>query len=64
MGSDDLHDGLTQFVMASHAHLETSRHARAVGNEERAERELEQGLRYLKEAVLEYRRKVNGLRAL
>jgi len=60
----DLHDGLTQFVMASHAHLEAFRRAHADGKEERAARELEQGLRYLKEAVLESRRLVNGLRSL
>lgn len=60
----DLHDGLTQFVMASHAHLEAFRRAHADGKEERAARELDQGLRYLKEAVLESRRLVNGLRSL
>ncbi len=60
----DLHDGLTQYVMASHAHLESFRRAHANDNQERAERELEQGLRYLKEAVVESRRMVNGLRTL
>lgn len=60
----DLHDGLTQFVMASHAHLEAFRRAHAAGKEERAARELDQGLRYLKEAVVESRRLVNGLRSL
>lgn len=60
----DLHDGLTQFVMASHAHLESFRRAHATGNDQKAERELEQGLRYLKEAVVESRRLVNGLRSL
>jgi PAS domain S-box-containing protein len=60
----DLHDGLTQYVMASHAHLEAFRRAHAAGKEERAARELEQGLRYLKEAVVESRRLVNGLRSL
>jgi signal transduction histidine kinase len=60
----DLHDGLTQYVMASHAHLEAFRRARGAGKTERAERELEQGLRYLKEAVVESRRLVNGLRSL
>ncbi|RYX82896.1 PAS domain S-box protein [bacterium] len=60
----DLHDGLTQFVMASHAHLEAFQRARAKGNEERANREFEQGKRYLKEAVVESRRLVNGLRSL
>jgi PAS domain S-box-containing protein len=60
----DLHDGLTQYVMASHAHLESFRRAHETGNEERANREMEQGIRYLKEAVLESRRLVNGLRSL
>ena len=60
----DLHDGLTQYVMASHAHLEAFKHAHDTGNEERADRELSQGLSYLKEAVLESRRLVNGLRLL
>ena len=60
----DLHDGLTQFVMAAHAHLEGFRRAHAAGNEAKAERDLEQGLRYLKEAVTESRRLVNGLRTL
>lgn len=60
----DLHDGLTQYVMASHAHLEAFRRAHETGKEERANRELNQGLRYLKEAVVESRRLVNGLRSL
>jgi PAS domain S-box-containing protein len=60
----DLHDGLTQFVMASHAHLESFKAAHAKGNVERADRELEIALKYLKEAVLESRRMVNGLRTL
>ncbi len=60
----DLHDGLTQYVMASHAHFETFRRAHEAGNESKAERELDQGLRYLKDAVIESRRLVNGLRTL
>jgi len=60
----DLHDGLTQFVMASHAHLEAFRRAHESGKFERANREMDQGLRYLKEAVVESRRMVNGLRSL
>lgn len=60
----DLHDGLTQYVMAAHAHLESFRRAYRKEDRERAEREMEQGLRYLKEAVLESRRMVNGLRLL
>jgi Signal transduction histidine kinase len=60
----DLHDGLTQYVMASHAHLESFRRAHAQGKADKAERDLDQGLRYLKEAVVESRRLVNGLRSL
>jgi signal transduction histidine kinase len=60
----DLHDGLTQYVMASHAHLEAFRRASAAGKTEKAERELDQGLHCLKEAVVESRRLVNGLRTL
>ena len=60
----DLHDGLTQYVMASYAHLEAFRRAHEAGKEERANRELDHGLRYLKEAVVESRRLVNGLRSL
>jgi signal transduction histidine kinase len=60
----DLHDGLTQFVMAAHAHLDSFRQSYEEGKPERAARELEQGLRYLKEAVVESRRLVNGLRSL
>jgi signal transduction histidine kinase len=60
----DLHDGLTQYVMASYAHLEAFKRAQQTGNQEKAERELNQGLGYLKEAVVESRRLVNGLRLL
>jgi signal transduction histidine kinase len=60
----DLHDGLTQFVMASHAHLEAFRRAQETGKPEKAARELDHGLRYLKDAVVESRRLVNGLRSL
>jgi PAS domain S-box-containing protein len=60
----DLHDGLTQYVMAAHAHLEGFRRARSTGKEEKAERDLDQSIRYLKEAVVESRRLVNGLRSL
>ncbi len=60
----DLHDGLTQYVMASYAHLEAFRRAWAGGKMDRAERELDQGLCYLKDAVAESRRLVNGLRSL
>jgi signal transduction histidine kinase len=60
----DLHDGLTQYVMAAHAHLESFRYAHQAEKRERAERELDQSVRYLKEAVVESRRLVSGLRSL
>jgi len=60
----ELHDGLTQYVMASHAHLEAFKRAHATGNEEKAAREMDQGLRYLKDAVIESRRLISGLRSL
>jgi PAS domain S-box-containing protein len=60
----DLHDGLTQYVMAAHAHLEAFKRAHEGGKAEKAASEMEQGLKYLKEAVVESRRLVNGLRSL
>ncbi|MES2464782.1 MAG: GAF domain-containing sensor histidine kinase [Armatimonadota bacterium] len=60
----DLHDGLTQFVMAAHAHMESFRRAHESGRDEKAQQELDKGMRYLKEAVVESRRLVNGLRTL
>ena len=60
----DLHDGLTQFVMAAHAHLESFRRAHESGQDEKALRDLDTGMGYLKEAVIESRRLVNGLRTL
>lgn len=60
----DLHDGLTQYVMAAHAHFESFKRANAIGNAEKATRDLDCGLHYLQEAVVESRRLVNGLRSL
>lgn len=60
----DLHDGLTQYVMGAHAHLESSRSAQRDGKIEKADREIELALKYLKQAVIESRRLVNGLRSL
>lgn len=60
----DLHDGLTQYVMSAHAHLESFRRAVASDSEEKAAQEIEQSVKYLKEAVVESRRLVNGLRLL
>jgi len=60
----DLHDGLTQYVMAAHAHLQGFQAAQKSGRTERAAQDLEQGLKLLQEAVIESRRLVNGLRLL
>lgn len=60
----NLHDGLTQYVMAAHAHIESCKRATESGKQERAQLELEQGLSYLKDAVVESRRMVNSLRLL
>jgi PAS domain S-box-containing protein len=59
----ELHDGLTQYVMAAHAHLQSFQE---IWREEeaRAERELDMSLSHLEQAVMESRRLVNGLRAL
>lgn len=60
----DLHDGLTQYVMAAHAHLQGFQIAQKNGQTARAAQDLEQGLKLLEEAVVESRRLVNGLRLL
>ncbi len=60
----ELHDGLTQYVMAAHLHINLSQRAFEASNPEKAVREQKQGLEYLGEAVVESRRLVNGLRAL
>lgn len=60
----DLHDGLTQYVMASHMHLDAFRKAHDSGNTAKADRDFQRGMQYLKEAVVESRRLVNGLRSL
>jgi signal transduction histidine kinase len=60
----DLHDGLTQYIMASHAHLESFRRAKLGGNVPKADRELDQGMLLLTKAVVESRRMINGLRTL
>jgi PAS domain S-box-containing protein len=60
----ELHDGLTQYVMAAHAHMQSFKRAYEAGATERTERELDQSLAYLREAVVESRRLVNGLRSL
>jgi PAS domain S-box-containing protein len=60
----DLHDGLTQYVMAAYAHLEAFKRARAGGDESKATRQVERGMAYLQEAVVESRRMINNLRLL
>lgn len=60
----DLHDGLTQLVMASYAHLQAFGRAQSEGKSERAAREWEQTSRAMKEAITESRRLINGLRPL
>lgn len=59
----ELHDGLTQYVMASQAFLDTYAE-RYRTSEERMPTDLEKGLKYLSQAVLEARRVVNNLRSL
>lgn len=60
----ELHDGLTQFVMAAHLHLELGWEAHEAGDQARVVRAMEQSLAYLRNAVVESRRLVSGLRAL
>lgn len=60
----DLHDGLTQLVMASHAHLQAFGRAQSQGQAQRAAREWEKTSRAMEEAVTESRRLINGLRPL
>lgn len=60
----DLHDGLTQYVMGAHAHLQVVQDALESGQSAEAADDMAQGLQYLEKAVLESRRLVNGLRAL
>ncbi len=59
----DLHDGLTQFVMAAHANMEAYQHLHKC-QETGGEQQFQLGVRYLEQAVQESRRMVNGLRAL
>lgn len=59
----DLHDGLTQYVMACHLNLNVFYENYAAGRQEIPE-SLEKAVRYLQQAVVESRRLVNGLRSL
>ena len=61
--SYELHDGLTQYVMASKAFLDTYAERYSEAQEQTPE-DLEKGLKYLSQAVLEARRVVNNLRSL
>lgn len=61
--SFELHDGLTQYVMSSFAFFDS--YAASLGlTPENLPEDLQKGLKYLQEAVIEARRMVNGLRAL
>jgi PAS domain S-box-containing protein len=60
----DLHDGLTQYVMASQAFLDTYAERYRGDSQEPMPSDLEKGLKYLSQAVLEARRVVNSLRSL
>ncbi|MCW3051795.1 MAG: histidine kinase, partial [Chthonomonadales bacterium] len=59
----ELHDGLTQYVMASQAFLDTYAE-RYIEAQEPMPEDLGKGLKYLTQAVLEARRVVNNLRSL
>ena len=59
----DLHDGLTQYVMASQAFFDTYAE-RYRAPQVQIPEDLEKGLKYLSQAVLEARRVVNNLRSL
>ena len=59
----ELHDGLTQYVMASQAFMDTYAERYREAQEPMPE-DLEKGLKYLSQAVLEARRVVNNLRSL
>ncbi len=60
----DLHDGLTQCVMAAHIHLEAFEYAQECGKTEKAALELAETSKYLQKAVVESRRMIRGLRSL
>ena len=61
--SFDLHDGLTQYVMSSFAFFEAYAAATALSKGQ-LPADLQKGLKYLQEAVVEARRMVNSLRSL
>jgi len=62
--SFELHDGLTQYIMSSFAFLDSYTATFTENEDTPWPSELEMGMKYLHEAVIEARRLVNGLRAL
>lgn len=60
----DLHDGLTQYVLAAHIHLEAFEHCQSLAKTEKAAHELAQTSRFLEQAVKESRRLIQNLRSL
>lgn len=60
----DLHDGLTQYVLAAHIHLEAFEHCQSGGKTDKAAHELAQTSRFLQQAVKESRRLIQNLRSL
>jgi len=62
--SFELHDGLTQYIMSSFAFLDSYTATFTENEDTPWPSELELGMKYLHEAVVEARRLVNGLRAL
>lgn len=60
----DIHDGLTQYVMAASAHLQAGMAAWDEGDESRAREQFATLQSYLNQAGLESRRLVSGLRCL
>jgi signal transduction histidine kinase len=61
--SFELHDGLTQYVMSSFAFFDSYAASLAL-SDARLPTDLQKGLKYLQDAVIEARRMVNGLRSL
>lgn len=62
--SYELHDGLTQYVMVAHVFLSSYASQLHKTTQSPLPKKLEQGVEYLRQAVLEARRLVNGLRSL
>lgn len=60
----DLHDGLTQSVLAAQIFLEAFEHSQTSGDTQKAAHELGQATQLLQKSVTESRRLINGLRSL